>query len=581
MKRQKTKAIWTVLVAVFFLFLPSCEREEDLTAGRIEVLSEKYGGSSAKLAVCDSVSTWSSGDRLRINGDVAEVEIIDGHAYIGDAVARDVNRALFPASLASGDLSSDEVTVTLPAAYHYRTDGSGRQVLDIPMAATSSGTNPLEFKHLTGLLCITIKNTRAESITLQSLTVTSNKYQLSGSRTIDFSSITTIAPIVAANEADRSATLAIGGAVTLNSNSTATFLIPVAPVGSDNSFTITVDANASLTHYIFTRSQGLSEGTDRSFSRNQLGYVYSGFGDMNVRYQSSLFEKIDGYYLIKTPQELMLFVDAVNNGYYVTIEQIPFYYSNSACKIMNNIDMTGYTINPINGFTGEIDGNGKVISNLTIEGCSVGTSYACALFHGAGGTNIIHDITLDNLSLVVPSSIDGSSLFIGAFCAEPSGDLTLSHCNAVISSVQIDGTFSNGIYFGGLVGRSESYSIKLVYDTVCLLSHIINSSGLLYYGGFIGRVNVSSTIKNSQCVTNAILSSRGAMYVGGYVGRCSGLSVGNCSVSGSISAATSSVTCKLGKYIGWLESGSLTPSNSSSSIAFTKNGSPYSAPNYE
>lgn len=568
MKRQKTKAIWTVLVAVFFLFLPSCEREEDLTAGRIEVFSEKYGHSGgAKLAISDAVSTWSSGDRLRINSSVAEVEIIDGHAYIADAVASDVNRALFPATLASGDLSSDEVTVTLPAAYHYRTDGSGRQVLDIPMAATSSGTNPLEFKHLTGLLCITIKNTRAESITLQSLTVTSNKYQLSGSRTLDFSAITSVATVVAASEADRSTTLAIGGAVTLTSSSTATFLIPVAPVESDNSFTITVVCNNSSSRLTYVRSQGTSSEVDRSLVRNQIGYAFTELDEMSPSMSNSFLPYNWSYQIFEvyTPQDFVLLVQAINSGYSFS-DNNHFYnvtipYSNATYKIMNDIDMSGYVIKSIKDFTGEIDGNGKVISNLTIEGNQAnGNSnvYECALFQKISGSGTIHDITLSNLSLVHPA-VNCSTLKLAGICAEPSAALTVENCTVSITSVQVKGTVSDAIFMGSIVAKTGE-NITINNCDVDISLPLLSSTASIYLGALVGWANhgnfspfMVTRFASDRCSMNCNISANNNIYLGGimgYTGEGGDFYATDCTVNASINVTNNSNNSYIGAYVG-------------------------------
>ena len=105
------------------------------------------------------------------------VERHDGHAYISYASPAAVNRAFYPASLKV--LSTNGDNATAASVYHYRTQRPA-QLLELPMAARSSNSNPMEFMHLTGALCVMVKSTAAVPLTLQSVTLESDRYRLSG-----------------------------------------------------------------------------------------------------------------------------------------------------------------------------------------------------------------------------------------------------------------------------------------------------------------------------------------------------------------------------------------------------------------
>jgi len=161
-------------------------------------------------------------------------------------------------------------------------------------------------------------------------------------------------------------------------------------------------------------------------------------------------------------------------------------YSNTYFILTNNIDMSGVTdFIPIGGwnsagtsysdskyFKGNFDGNGKIISNLTIlKDSTVSTNQYIGLF-GLIETNGL----IKNLG-IVDSRTRGYE-YVGTICGE-------------LSSGTIENCFSTGLVggsslVGGFVGNSDHAVIKNCYTTA-------DVSGITYVGGFAGALVYANT----------------------------------------------------------------------------------------
>lgn len=134
---KKTHILATLLA---LLTLAGCEKVDDGVDGMVEIFAESMSG--GKVLLDGANSTWVTGDQIRLNGTTATVTRRDDRAYISSDGLADVNRAVYPASLVGSSLTSNTVSIEFPRYYHYRTGDGGQQVLDLPMAAYSTGNNP-------------------------------------------------------------------------------------------------------------------------------------------------------------------------------------------------------------------------------------------------------------------------------------------------------------------------------------------------------------------------------------------------------------------------------------------------------
>ncbi len=539
------------LLACMFV-LAGCTKEEDhLDDGLIEIFAESMSG-NAKVLLDGASSTWVNGDPIRINSDEVNVVKMDGHAYINYPDPPSVNRAVYPASLTTSALTSDVVTLNFPAYYHYRTDGDGHQILELPMAAYSTDNNPLQFKHLTGALYVTVTNSAAVPLTLQSITVSSSAYQLNGNRSIDFRALESISGRVANNVSELSVTMLFDTGHILASGESVKVMIPVMPVGGvegyKNAFTIGIRAHSvdQSTFYSYNRSQ--SSGDDHILMRNVLGYAPASItsGD-----EGNPELDIDNRaYVVRTSMDFVAMMNAIARG---------VANNDAVFNIINDLDMSGITIRTINAplYRGEINGNNHVIDNLTIESLDMGNAGVfCGLFKNVGGIFNIHDISFNHL--VLKSQVRTSyTLYMGAIIAEyeqeEGGTIYLNNCNVNITSTIIENA-NAAIYFGGLIGSvGSSNSHQISNCSINISNQSISCNTTVRWGGIIGTTGTSITkIENSTVTASSSLNAVRHIYAGGLISNkaSSTLTATGCTTSGTIETSAGG-NRYIGKMIGY------------------------------
>ncbi len=292
--------------------------------------------------------------------------------------------------------------------------------------------------------------------------------------------------------------------------------------------------------------------------------------------------KVDGFWQIKTPGDLQ----------YFSTNQNVFLADGTNCKalLVNDIDMTGYTYNPIGyynitpaiakPFQGVFNGNNKKISNLTITDnpliatgqiamfayekdatisalklenasitCGNLPSTACLVAVASGGS--IHDIAITDSTVASSYSLATGKAFAGGLIGNiiSGNDVTVFAIDITRLTMYItaDGTpagIPSGGYSGGVVGD--------IIDANTTISDIgisdLNLTGSQYIGGVVGYQG-ESIVSNTQTVlisdvqitasgaeTSKIHGSHNVLpsYTGGYVGGI---------VGGSLSdALTSKIT---------------------------------------
>lgn len=550
---KRIPILTTLLLSL--LALAACQKTDDAAPdGMVEIFAESMNG-NGKVVLDGLSATWRSGDEIRINGTTATVERCEGHAYISSATLQPTtNRALYPASLEVANWGTDNPVVTLPAYYHYRTDSSGHQVLDLPMAAYSnSRTSPLQFKHLTGALYVTVKNTGATARTLQSVTVRSNTYALSGTLRVALNTDSLVAASTTGTADDRAVTLVFDKVVTLANGESVRVMIPVRPVRSDNNFTIEVKSYASGQQSSYLSSRTQTSGSDHSLARNELGYAPMDIPVDDettvsvVPYNSSTFK-----YEIYSSLDFVKMTEAINNEW----------LSNDAIyQLMNDIDMSGSSITTINNdsFRGKILGNNHIISNLTINGIQDESNAYCGLFKLLRPQAVIQNITFENLSLA-NENVDSKTLYVGAIEAyngSANSMVTISDCSVNI------GSFSDGgagdVYFGGLIGCLESSVEVRISNCHVSTSNLGVEGKNIWWGGLIGLNggrNKSTSIENSSWTrkenSTITFNARNYVKLGGLIGQKTNFSfqINSCVVSGRFEVTAVSDVNYVGSLIG-------------------------------
>lgn len=268
--RLLLQSTWVTLV--ISLLLTGCQKDGQ----GMQLIAEGFG--ETKAAVDGNYCYWVDGETVRINGVNKTINYDGDRAFVTNVTEAAVYRALYPDTLNStATLTGDAVSVLIPHTYTYREE-NGRQHLGVPMVARGTSDNRLWFQHLTAAITVEITNHYGFTIEVDSVTVMSNAYQLSGQKDITLAeSMTVEANNSGVSDADKRVAVYFNGGTSLQilAGETRRVQVPVLPVGDDNRFTIKVgvhkvdDANVK---YLFDKTQAGGQAS-YALARRQMGYA--------------------------------------------------------------------------------------------------------------------------------------------------------------------------------------------------------------------------------------------------------------------------------------------------------------------
>ena len=283
----------------------------------------------------------------------------------------------------------------------------------------------------------------------------------------------------------------------------------------------------------------------------------------------------DDPYQIATGSQLAYFAKRVN------AEEYGEKYADTYFELTEDIDLGGKEWTPVGEtvadlimggheyfvFSGNFDGNGYTIKNLTIgTETSPYSGDVCGLFGATSGT--IEDVVLENVSinyvggnhssgygfrmggalvgysmgdivnctvigLDMKAGSDGSYVAlnsIGGLVGIQDGDTTVSHSRV---SGKIEESTKKG-NVGGFVGTLAKGSSAKYCGADVSVEVTGNGRGIAV-GGFVGignGVTIDETLIENCYATGNIT---GAEYAGGFVGNISGLNISNCYAKGDVS----------------------------------------------
>jgi len=196
----------------------------------------------------------------------------------------------------------------------------------------------------------------------------------------------------------------------------------------------------------------------------------------NVSAQWSGAGTLTSPYQINNNNELIALANSVNGGngysgkYFILLQDLDFTGVTDFIPI-GGWSQNGLSSNSYSTFQGEFNGNGKIISNLSIlKDSNLGINKYIGLF------GRIYSGVVKNLGLVY-SRTRGYE-YVGTICGE-------------LSSGTIENCFSTGLVVGsslvgGFVGNSDHAVIKNCYTTA-------DVSGITYVGGFAGALVYANT----------------------------------------------------------------------------------------
>ncbi|QGQ99291.1 hypothetical protein EHS13_32725 [Paenibacillus psychroresistens] len=185
-------------------------------------------------------------------------------------------------------------------------------------------------------------------------------------------------------------------------------------------------------------------------------------------------------------------------------------------KLTADIELGEYDWAPIgaymNGFNGNLDGNGFKIMNLTLD---TPADDSVGLFRYTGPQSFITNIILENVNIKGIGTI-------GAIAGINTGTISSSSVTGnVYSDPTPDSNPNKGNNIGGLVGMNSG-------DIISSFS-TANVTGIGYVGGVVG-FNNEGTISDSYALGNVV----GSNQVGGLVGGDGGGEISNSYATGSV-----------------------------------------------
>ena len=276
-----------VLATVMAGMAVACQKERP---DGMLLVAEGFGDS--KAAVEGNHCYWAENDSVRINGVDYGVQLDGMTAYVTGVPGAGTYRALYPNSLnRSASLDGNTVEVTIPSTYVYRKSGD-LQVVDVPMAAIGNGSERLYFQHLTAAVTVEIINNFGIDITVDSVVLVSDSYQICGSRTVTLANPIEVLAVASDAGAQKRVTVLFNGgtALTVASGDTAQVQVPVLPVGDGNKFTVKVathNAGDTEMKYTFERKQTTGGALQRkyiAYASAKFGGVFSVSADKKVRF---------------------------------------------------------------------------------------------------------------------------------------------------------------------------------------------------------------------------------------------------------------------------------------------------------
>lgn len=245
----------------------------------------------------------------------------------------------------------------------------------------------------------------------------------------------------------------------------------------------------------------------------------------------------DDPYLIKSIDELIIMADSVNNNKNYNIDtsigvKVSSTFDNKYFRVENDIDMAGYTFEPIGKnyyqrFNGIVDGKGKKIKNLMVNN---GVDGYAGLFGYMDSLSVVKNLTFEDANVKTGGFASGA---LGAYSLG-----TIINCHAINSRVE-----SKSNVAGGLVGSGY-----IMEDCSSTGAYVTALNGLI--GGLAGQVRHS--IKNSyakDCEIWASSVGEGGI-AGGLMGTLYMATATDCWFTGTVNSNYSSSSMYLGGIAG-------------------------------
>ena len=211
--------------------------------------------------------------------------------------------------------------------------------------------------------------------------------------------------------------------------------------------------------------------------------------------------------------------------------------SGNFVKLEADIDFTGVTVAPIEGFSGTLDGDGHAIKNLTMIKKNKGD---VALFCGLGDNATVKNLLIKSSVF----EIEGTGNWIGTVaCCTNAKNVTISNIyvdkDVEVIAGAADGNSIAGGILGGVYGKVQA---SVTVDG-CVFAGTIEGTGD-NVAGIIASVEQNKAVADGvevnsvivrNCANFGTVKSEGGMVAGIAIGQ--GMTVENCINVGKISGA--------------------------------------------
>ena len=473
------KKLFSLSIIVSIALLVGCTNDinNETTGGTAgpSTLTVEISSPKTKVALGDKDGAgkypvyWSEGDRISVNGSVSEEAVISpsnaGSAQFEfkGAVLNYPYCLLYPASASN--------TVTFAEVQHY-TEGSFENGTTPMYAYAESATNSIVLNHLSGVLHFSIKSNN-EGVTLSKVIIKAGTGSIVGDFAVDFAT----GGLTSAENGGSTLEYTFGEGLALSTTENKEFFValPCGDFGTCEVEIVTTDGGEMKARFNTSASAAIKPGVIREFatiSFNEgtsctLVPYHSEVDDFDIEELYAVRPStIDGDYLVITDQyELvwLLFNEPTING-----------INYSKIRIGEDIDFGLLSSVPMPSMqlfdNTEIDGNGKSIKGVTVDGSSI--------LGNTKGLNI-HNITFTDCS-VESSATTGSALLTGNHTGGLTvSDVTLNNCS-VVAPCKV------GLLVGALYEGSHSISNVEAVGGLVETSFETNTSGMA--GGFVGVI---------------------------------------------------------------------------------------------
>lgn len=496
---------------------------------------------------------WLAGDRVSLfdpSGANNEFSTAEGGAsvtFTGRATEADgTYYALYPYDK-EANVSGSVVTTRLPA-FQTAQAGSFATMLN-PSVAMADAQQNLYFRNVCALVKFTLGNNIAETITKATFCGNDGE-ALAGSLSIDAAVADPTAVVDASfgeTEVELTDSLASGG----------TYYFVVAPATLSKGLTVTLYSSNG-----YWKIQGTKEVVLTAGGMLNLGTLTpDSFTPL------SGYEVIDGVYHIYNADGLMAWASQAD----VLTQDV---------VVENDIDLKDKTWMPVgssmdtNGYSGDFDGNGRYIYNLSITSDASNVGFFGTLAKGAK----VHDVKFSNATVTGNSSsyagvVAGFSLGMIEDCNVRSSEVSGQYAGTIVgnNSVQVNRCTVvdvvvhadvQGGQAGGIAGVSHG---KIEYCTVSGQSLITANGSNSRAGGIVGYSSEESGISTSgrllKCAVDGATIS--GVMAGGIAGENSFGIVAQCVANQvMVTHQSSAASTRLGGVVGYNTRGDVVASYS-------------------